>query len=745
MVQLGERVRLVAGHRSWAGVALGGIAIGYALLARVCVRRPTRRLLAVAAFVLCLVAVSLAAPDPWPTIQAVTSVIAVAVVVGGELRRPVMTWVAWVASGVLTVLIAGRLGVAPRDLPAVPLAWGVLATVGGLALDDVLAGRRPSGAGVRAAWLVPPVALGTLAVPASLAFIAGSGEADLAVWALVGAAIYLAIAVQLRAGSVTVTSWALLTFAATLHSPRDPTTITWVFVPLIAGLVVAGRILRPRGDTREEWLRWDLPPLVVAHGTGVLALTRAAALDQMPVTWTAIGGVALIAAIWWRLPVYAAIACALVNGAAWAAGPGWLSLSLSVTSLGAGVAAVRTPAGSIRATLLLVAAGSAAGAGYELGLWRGWTPEHEARVAAIASATLAIAAASVVRWTRATRDWALAVTALAVVTAIASVSFAVAFAPEHGPRLFASCAALIVASAAVALGMIARPLAEPALRPFSTGALTAAGGLAWYGFAIPPDVAAWVAAGVGVVATIAEVSVWRVRPRHEWSEASLVLVAGAMTLALIASLVAGDRSTLEAVLVLTGIVAAALGIGSSRRWLLAAAPGPLTIAWLLFASESLADHPPAFTVPIGIAILVVAAVGRAAACDAATPNPPELRVLEFAGMAFVVSGGLVEAVATSPTRGLGALVAAVAIAIWGAMTRVRRRVAFGACVAALAAFEIPVVSVIPTIRSVTAPGLWAGLVIAGVVILTLATGMERGRARLRAALGRVDELMEGWE
>jgi hypothetical protein len=72
-------------------------------------------------------------------------------------------------------------------------------------------------------------------------------------------------------------------------------------------------------------------------------------------------------------------------------------------------------------------------------------------------------------------------------------------------------------------------------------------------------------------------------------------------------------------------------------------------------------------------------------------------------------------------------------------------VAFGACAAALAAVEIPVVSVIPTIRSITAPGLWAGLVIAGVVILTLATGMERGRARVRAAIGRVDELMEGWE
>jgi hypothetical protein len=354
-------------------------------------------------------------------------------------------------------------------------------------------------------------------------------------------------------------------------------------------------------------------------------------------------------------------------------------------------------------------------------------------------------AAGLVRWTRTTRDWAISTTGLASIAAMASMSYAAALPPQTAAPLMASCAALIVAAAAVASGIVARPLATPALRSFSTGLLTAAGGLAWYGLAVPAGVAVWIAAGVGIVATITAVVLWRVRPGHAWSDALLVLVAGAMAIALLGSLAVPDRAALEAILVLAGIVAAALGIGVGRRWLLAAAPGPLTFAWLLFASDALADQPQAFTVPIGIAILVVVGVGRVVARDAGSPVTPELRILEFAGMVFVVSGGLVEALVTTPTRGLGALVAAVAIAIWGALTHVRRRVAFGACVAVLAAVEIPVVSVIPTIRAVTAPGLWAGLVIAGVVILILATGMERGRPRIRAALGRVDELMEGWE
>src|SRR4030095_2799608 len=159
----------------------------------------------------------------------------------------------WLASAALVVLLAGRIGIAPRELPLVVLAWGALATVGGLGADDVLAGRRQAGVGVRVAWLVPPVTLGALAIPGGLACIVGSGSVHLSTWALVGAAVYLVIAFQLRAGSVTAASWALLTFAGTQLWPRDPMGTTLLFVPAVAVLLVAARTVRPRRAGVDAW------------------------------------------------------------------------------------------------------------------------------------------------------------------------------------------------------------------------------------------------------------------------------------------------------------------------------------------------------------------------------------------------------------------------------------------------------------------------------------------------------------
>jgi hypothetical protein len=386
------------------------------------------------------------------------------------------------------------------------------------------------------------------------------------------------------------------------------------------------------------------------------------------------------------------------------------------------------------------------GAWLALGAWLGWTPALEARFTAIASGVLAIAAAGIVRWTAATRDWAVAIAGLAIATATGSVLLASTLPPDEAGRQAATCSALIAAAAGTALGLVARPLRVPVARPLATGLMTAAGALAWYGLGVPAGDATVVASASGVAATIAAVVLSRRRPGHAWSDGLLVLIGGAGLLAVLgASASFPDRGPMEAVLLLVGICCAALGVGIGRPWLVAAAPVPLTAAWLLFASEALTGHAQAFTVPIGVAVLVVAENGRSIARDADAAASPELRILEYAGMVFVVSGGLVEAVSTDPMRGLGALLGGVAIACWGALTHVRRRVAFGACTVFLAAVEIPILSVIPTVRTVTAPAVWAGLVLAGVVVLAIATGMERHRTRIRSAIGRIDTLMEGWE
>jgi peptidoglycan/LPS O-acetylase OafA/YrhL len=114
-------------------------------------------------------------------------------------------------------------------------------------------------------------------------------------------------------------------------------------------------------------------------------------------------------------------------------------------------------------------------------------------------------------------------------------------------------------------------------------------------------------------------------------------------------------------------------------------------------------------------------------------------------MAFVVVAGLVETIALSPVRGLTVVAAGTFLAIWGASTRVRRRAAFGLGAVTLAAVEIPSAAILPYARHLSGPALWVALVVAGVVVLMTATGLERGRVRVRSAIGRLGSLTEGWE
>jgi len=145
-------------------------------------------------------------------------------------------------------------------------------------------------------------------------------------------------------------------------------------------------------------------------------------------------------------------------------------------------------------------------------------------------------------------------------------------------------------------------------------------------------------------------------------------------------------------------------------------------------------------------VLFVVGFGRMARRKTGTPPLTlELLALEYVGMAFVVGDGLVESVVTSPWRGLFALAFGTGLAVWGAFTKVRRRLLFGAAAAFLAVVLIvggPIASLAP---SVTGPVLWVVLAIAGVVLIAIATGLERGREKVAAAIRRVNTLTEDWE
>lgn len=280
-------------------------------------------------------------------------------------------------------------------------------------------------------------------------------------------------------------------------------------------------------------------------------------------------------------------------------------------------------------------------------------------------------------------------------------------------------------------------------------ALLAAGAglLIGYGREIEPGPLTWWWAGVAIASTVAVLALWRARTPSLWIR-PLALLAGLGSIVAIAVAASAlpRRDLLEVALSVAGMQTAVLGIALRRPEPLYASPLLFCGAWLLFASEALAGEAQWFTVPIGIAVLVVVGVARAARRHELAPlMPPELLALEYLGMALVVGDGLVESITRSPTHGLFALALGVGLAVWGALTKVRRRAAFGAGAAVLAVVLMvggPVAHLAP---KVTGPALWIVLAAAGAVLIAIATGLERGRAKVTAAMQRLDTLTEDWE
>ncbi len=742
-----HQVGLIAEHRSWSGVVLSGLAIGYAGAGRsMLARRTLAAVLAGGAFAVAAVGIAVAAPAPWPSIEAVASLVVVVSVLGGGLRRPVMTWTAWAASGVLALQVAERAGVPVRNLPWVLLGWGAVLLLGGLALDDARSGRRTPGEGLRRAWLAPPVALGALAVPIGLAFVLTGSPWEVGWWSLAGAGLYLLVAVELRAGSVSAASYALMVVAASELTPWSVLDRPWTGAIWAAVLVGASALTSRTGPSKDPWMRWDLAPLAVAHAVAAVALARSFDVGAIPATWIGVGSVSTIVAALRRRPAWAVAGAAIVLVGAQAAGPGWLALALGGYSVASAVVASGSR-GPVRWAAQLTSMAFAAGAWSQLVVWAGWPADRTAVLTASAAAGIAVAAGLSARWARMPADWVASLGGLCAAGALAVAALAVGPSSGIDPHTGADLLAMVSASMAVGVGMAARPTGVPAMRDGCAILVLAAGALLGYGRRLDPPPLTWAWSTGAIVSTVAVLGVWRARPTAPWIR-PLALVAATAGAASLAAAGSGlpRKDLLEVALLVAGIQTAGAGIVLRRPEPLYASPLLFCAAWLLFASEALTGEMQWFTVPIGIALLLVVGVERAARRGrSASTTSAELLVLEYLGMAFVVGDGLVESIATSPTRGLFALGFGVGLAAWGALTRVRRRVFFGAGAALVAVTMMvggPIARLVP---EVSGPALWIALAVSGAVLIALATGLERSRATAAAAIGRLRMVMEGWE
>ena len=256
-----------------------------------------------------------------------------------------------------------------------------------------------------------------------------------------------------------------------------------------------------------------------------------------------------------------------------------------------------------------------------------------------------------------------------------------------------------------------------------------------------------VSAAAGLVAVLAWIGLWRVRPRSPWlPPVGVIAVAADLASLGLATSVLPRRDVLEAALVLTGVECAVAGVALRRPHLVMLAPVFVCAAWLVFAADALRGEIQWFTVPSGVALLAVTSIERSARRAVGRPPvSPELLGAEYLGMALAVAAALVETIAIGPVRGLVAVAAGAGLGAWGGLTRVRRRAWFGAAAVIVAVVLIlagPIARLVPQVRG---PALWVLLAVVGLVLIVAATMLERGRAKVAAFVRRLDRLMEGWE
>jgi hypothetical protein len=233
--------------------------------------------------------------------------------------------------------------------------------------------------------------------------------------------------------------------------------------------------------------------------------------------------------------------------------------------------------------------------------------------------------------------------------------------------------------------------------------------------------------------------------RGFWLDALVPLAGAAAGGGLVVAAVDGQRSLLAAGLLVIGLDAAAGSLVLARPGLGRLAPPLACGAWLVLTADAIGGDPQWLTVPVGLTLLVVVEMTRAQRRRAGKPLAPELRLLDHAGMLLVVGAALAQTVTRTTSYGLAAGLLGIGLCVWGAASRVRRRVIIGSVTLLLALFGMIAVPVAQAVPEFHATALWIVLTAVGLVLMTIAVSLERGRARLAAAVNRIDQLLQGWE
>ena len=772
----------------WWASSLIAVALGSAAATR---GRPPARLrpaLAWVALVLAVLAVlaALTAHPPsaargsWPTVAAVATLVLVAPL--ARERHAVLAWVGWLSTAPLAGLVAWTGSAGARDLGADTVTAGALVGVGGLlAVGALLVDRavpwrpvpwRPRALPQRPT-AVPPFLVGSaqLALGAFVAaalphtiVLAGSRPAGSTASGILLAAVAAltgAIAGLGGIGTVGAAAAILAWFSGrVLLAEAYPG--AWADTSVVAALLVVALLASLVRVPVVRWARWDVPLSVAASLPALVALASAGT-DERSGVYVVIGGLAVAAAV--RLArlrtvseLLATIGSVLVLvGAAWA-GRGWVVGTLVGLAVAHSALAALRESGSWRTARQWVGAlmATAAWVVFALGP-TAFDGNDQARldVTAVGAAfvTLGVVAAAVTG--RLDRSWSTPWGVLAALLAVGAGLVPQLPLPAVGVSWWQVVAWALLTVATVLVGQLS-PRQEDSSRQWRSAwqvaAVAPALGVLLAGLAAASATTlARVTVLTGVSLATALVVVAAARVGRRALELPLV-VLGAATLA-VAAIVALDAEgavrqpvLLAVVLAAAAVQAGAYGVALRILGLRLAAPVLAWLAWALYATDALGGVVFWHTVPVGIAMIAVAEVWRADRRRRGLPTgEPAVASLDLAGISFLVVASFVAAFTHAVWHALVAAGIGVLVFGWALLTRVRRRLFAGATIVlagVVIAAVLPLVALVPAWGG---PALWIAVALAGLLVVLVATFLERGRAAVSDGRARLRAATQGWE
>jgi hypothetical protein len=638
------------------------------------------------------------------------------------------------------MLLGHRLGLEPQSLDTLLGTWGAVVLLGGVMIQRRRHGPLPGFRFGNDPLLVPPIILGASAFVVGGASALSDGSDTAIGWTAVAmAAVVLVVALLLPLGALAAAAELLATAAYVLLAPWDPIDHPATFVPWVVLLLVAA--LLTRSDRQPAPSRWDLPSFWVAHAVAGFALLGAATTDTVALTFTLFAGVALAVALVLRRFEWAIGAAVLLLAAGADAGRGWLALVLAAEGLVTTIVGLRRR-GAPRWALLGTGAAALAGAWFDAAVWLGWSDDTIVLVTVPVAAVVAFGAAMLLRWSVVPIEATIVWTATATLVSTGSMALGVDVVPRLAGGLTFAASVLVLAATATVLVPV---LGEP-MRWVAVGAMAAAWWPAWWAVEPTPTVSTLVGTGVALGTFVTALSFQGVQPTWPWITPLALYATATQTLATMAAMgVLPDQALMVVVLLAIAAELVALGIIVGQPDVFVLSPAAACGAWLLAVRDTMAGEPNWFTIPIGATMLVMVGLVRWIRRGRGAPvTGYDVIALEFVGMTVVVASPLAGILAGDLWNAIVAIAAGVILGSWGAITRVRRRAAFGAGTVVLA--TVLVIGV-PLSEAVTwrGPALWVALSLLGIAAILVASGLERGRDAVRQVGRRLDVMTQGWE